>query len=147
MTGRFVAEVVSPANGSTVGSLPGLVDPVVFECNIHSGKDGQIFETTWTLQNYHANRGEMLVVQSAFLGIFNISGDVRPESPERTYRNRLTVLNFTELNGTVLRCKYSSKVLAINEGLFYLRVYSMFFCSIKCILCFDFLFITLCAFV
>ena len=125
LTGAFVAQVVSPANGSTVGHLTGSVDPVVFECNIRGEQDGQIVTTSWTLQNYRGVSGERFVVQSDFLDVFSISGDIRPAGS--TYRNRLTVLNFTEeLDGTVLRCKYSRKVLAINEGLFYLRVYSKF---------------------
>lgn len=116
---------LSPPNDSVSAQLVGAVNAAVFECNIfQENSNGELLQTTttWTLQNFRSISESVLVIQSAFVDIFTISGTPRPPgSFSATYRNRITVLNFVEdLDGAVLMCGTEKQ----GHGHFNLRVYS-----------------------
>lgn len=117
---------LNPANGSVTAQFIGAVNAVSFECDIfHQISSGELLQilTTWRLQNFRrSGNNSIVVLQANFEQEFLISGTAIPSSPfNSTYRNRLTVLRFTEdLDRAVLICGTGNQKM----GYFFLRVYS-----------------------
>lgn len=125
---------LSPQNNSVTAQRAGAVNATVFECDsFHQDINGEFSQisTTWMLQKFWSTSGSegILVIQSAFMGVFLIGGTPRPPGFDflgKTYRNRIKVLNFTEdLDGAVLACGSEEQ----GSGYFNLRVYSKLFVS------------------
>ena len=122
-----IAMNLSPPNGSIAAQLAGAANAVTFQCDVFQmdASRGELVQvtTTWTLQKPDGSL--MLVVQFAFVGVFMIGGTPQPSgSFLPTYRNRLTVVSFTEdLDGSMLMCGTESE----TAGYFRLRLYSRFY--------------------
>lgn len=118
-----IAMNLSPANGSTTAQLVGAASAAVFECDIYQeNSEGELFQITtiWTIHP-RGSTVNILVIQSA---AFSIGGTATTSgSFSATYRNMLTVLEFTDnLDGAVLMCGTAEQ----GEGFFNIRVYSKF---------------------
>lgn len=119
---------LSPPNGSLIAQQIGAVNTSTFECDIfQEDSNGNLIQitTTWTLQHFRSSGDDIiLIVQSEFEGVFLIGGTPRPPgSFSPTYRNKITILNFTEeFDGTVLFC--GTGLGEERRGHFNLRVYS-----------------------
>lgn len=123
---------LSPLNNSVTAQLVGAANSTVFECDMfHQDSNGVLSQisTRWMLQNFLSTSGSqgILVIQSAFVGVFLIGGTRRPPGLDllgKTYRNRIEVLNFTEdLDGAMLVCGSEDE----SSGYFNLRAYSKLF--------------------
>lgn len=113
----------NPPNGSVIAHLPGAINATVIECNVFQDFSGEPLQvtTTWSLLNF-MSLDEVIVNTRQFDGLFLIGGTpTPPKLLSRTYRNRITVINFTEdFDGTILCCGTEKKGL----GYFNFRVYS-----------------------
>ena len=117
---------LNPPNDSVVAHLPGAINATVIECNVFqeiSDDDGELLQisTTWSLLNFRSI-SEIIVNNIGFAGLFLIGGTPSPSGfLGSTFRNRITVLNFTEdLDESVLLCGTAKEGL----GYFNFRVYS-----------------------
>ena len=115
---------LSPANGSTTAQLARAVNAAVFECAVYKeSSEGGLFQitTTWTIQPSGSSDRNLIIQSDAR---FSIGGTATPSgSFSATYRNRLTVVEFTEdLDGAILMCGTAER----EEGFFNIRVYSKF---------------------
>ena len=82
--------------------------------------------TEWFVRNFMGNDGLQVINDDFFPEVFSAGGDPLPTNPNRTFRNQLTLLNFTaELDGITIFCGTGG---VGNQELakFYLRVYSKF---------------------
>ena len=115
-------ELSQPNNSVTTENIG--AQNAVFVCKLRMVGVGGVVQvtTTWTLQNFRSRGDTVLVTKTNFAGIFSIGGSrTPPGSLGPTYRDRITVVNFSEdLDNTVLMCGTGKQAL----GFFNLRVYS-----------------------
>ena len=125
--GFALATFVDPPSGSTIARFEGAMNAATLTCNI-TLNDGltQTF-TEWFVQNLRGNDGLQVIIDDFFPEVFSIGGDPLPTAPARTFRNQLTLLNFTaELDGTMIFCGTGGASGNHEQANFYLRVYSKY---------------------
>ena len=116
---------MNPPNDSVVAHLPGTINATVIECNVFQeiSNDGELLQisTTWALLNFRSI-SQIIVSNIGFAGLFLIGGTPSPSGFLcSTFRNRITVLNFTkDLDESVLVCGTAKE----GQGYFNFRVYS-----------------------
>ena len=95
-------DFVDPSSGSTIFNLEGAINATTLTCNI--SHNGLQISTQW-----HWMRGSGsildLVPISDVSEDFVVSGNPDPTDPRFTFRNRLTIVNWTsELDGATVFC-------------------------------------------
>ena len=121
--GFALANFVDPPSGSTIARFEGAVNATTLTCNV-TFSDGltQTF-TEWFVRNLRGNDALQSINEN---DVFSIGGDPLPTDAARTFRNQLTLLNFTaELDRVTIFCG-TGAAGSREQANFYLRVYSKF---------------------
>ena len=126
--GFALATFVDPPSGSTIARFEGAMNAATLACNITSSEapNMQTF-TEWFVRNLRGNDGLQVINDNFFPEIFSAGGDPLPTHPTLTFRNQLTLLNFTaELDGITIFCGTGGPTGNPEQANFYLRVYSKY---------------------
>ena len=119
--GLALATFVNPPSGSVIANFEGAVNASILTCNV-TNTAGFITSTAWFVQNFRGSSLLQTIFNDFFPEVFSVGGDPVPTDPTRTFRNQLTLLNFTaELDGATLYCGTGQNREQAN---FFLRVYS-----------------------
>ena len=94
-------------------------------CNVTLSDGTTQTSTGWYVQNFQGNPGLQSINIDFGAEIFSVGGDPLPNDPTRTFRNRLTVLNFAaELDRVTVFCGTGGSAENREQAIFYFRVYS-----------------------
>ena len=123
--GFALVTFVDPPSGSTIARFEGAMNAATLACNV-TLSDGltQTF-TEWFVRNLGGNDGLQIINDINFFPeVFSVGGDPLPTDPTGTFRNQLTLLNFTaELDRVTIFCGTGASGNQ-QQANFYLRVYS-----------------------
>ena len=115
---------VDPPSGSVIANFEGTANASTLTCNVTLSDGSTPTSTEWFVQNFREISALQVINDDFFTEIFTVGGDPRPTDPTRTFRNRLTLLNFTaELDRVMVYCG-TGGISYRKQANFYLRVYS-----------------------
>ena len=106
-----------------IAHFEGTENASTLTCNV-TNDAGFMTSTEWFLQDFRGSSALQVITNDFVTEIFSVGGDLRPNDPTRTFRNRLTFVNFTaELDRVTVYCGTAS---SRQQGNFNLRIYSKF---------------------
>ena len=114
-------DFVDPPSGSVIANFEGTVNATTLSCNITN--EGSQVSTQWSIENFR-DAPSRFISDNLAPELFSFSGDPIPTVPNFTYRNRLTVLNWTsELDRVTVFCGTGADPEQAN---FVFRIYRKF---------------------
>ena len=119
-----LATFVDPPSGSVIANFEGTVNASTLACNVTLRDGSMQTSTEWFVRNFMGISALQVINDDFVTEIFSVGGDPRPTDPTRTFRNQLTLLNFTaELDRVTIYCG-TGGIGNREQANFYLRVYS-----------------------
>ena len=97
-------EFTDPPSGSVIANFEGTLNATTLTCDVTNS--GIRISTTWFVQGLVGDGFVQTISDEFDPQLFLVSGDPRPNlGPDRTFRNRLTIVNLTaELDGVIIYC-------------------------------------------